>query len=76
MNNIKEYDCPHCGGMIIITEMNCKIFRHGVYKKTGKQIPPHASKLDCDTWVEKGDIWGCGKPFKIENEKAVVCDYI
>lgn len=25
-------NCPHCGGLIVIEKLNCKIFRHG-YKK-------------------------------------------
>ncbi len=72
-----EVECPHCKGIVIIEQLNCKIFRHGIFKHNGKQIPPHASKADCDTWVQKDTIWGCGKPFQInEDNKAVICDYI
>ena len=69
--------CPHCQGAVWVEQLNCKIFRHGIFKQTGKQIPPHASKADCDKWFEQGEIWGCGKPFQIdENSKAIVCEYI
>jgi hypothetical protein len=68
--------CPHCNGTVEIVALNCRIFRHGIFKRNGQQIPPHASKLDCDRWVERSEIWGCGKPFKIEDNVAVVCDYI
>ena len=68
--------CPHCNGMVIIEQLNCAIFRHGVFKASGKQIPPHASKEECDNWVKNNDIYGCGKPFKVEEGKAVICDYI
>ena len=37
--------CPHCQEFIIIEQLNCGIFRHGVLKKSGKQINPHASKI-------------------------------
>ena len=70
--------CPHCGGTVIIDpkELNCAIFRHGVFKNNHKQIPPHASKEECDRYVEKGEIYGCGKPFKVEDGKAIICDYV
>ena len=73
--------CPHCGGDVIIEQLNCKIFRHGIFKKDGKQINPHASKEDCDKWLEKELIFGCGKPFRVvaqeeKTYKAEICDYI
>jgi hypothetical protein len=71
-----EVICPHCNGMVIIDKLNCAIFRHGVFKNTGKQIPPHASKEECDNWVKNNDIYGCGKPFQVIENKAVVCEYI
>lgn len=27
-------NCPHCDSKILINKINCKIFRHGVYKDT------------------------------------------
>jgi hypothetical protein len=71
-----EVICPHCNGMVIIEQLNCAIFRHGIFKNTGKQIPPHASKEECDNWVKNNDIYGCGKPFQVIENKAVVCEYI
>ena len=68
--------CPHCNEMVIIEQLNCAIFRHGVFKASGKQIPPHSSKEECDNWVKNNNIYGCGKPFKVEEGKAVICDYI
>jgi hypothetical protein len=71
-----ELQCPHCNGMVIIEQLNCAIFRHGVFKNTGKQIPPHASKEECDNWVKNNDIYGCGKPFQVIENKPVICEYI
>lgn len=45
MINIK---CPHCGEPVLIEKVNCGIFRHGVYKKTGKQINSHLEKAKCE----------------------------
>jgi hypothetical protein len=79
--NIK---CPHCELEIIIykNEINCAIFRHGVYKDTGIQIGQHSSKKECDELKIKDLIYGCGKPFKLNKNKdkneyeAIICDYI
>ena len=75
--------CPHCKLVIqiLIKDLNCKIFRHGWYKKTLKQIDPHTPKKKCDKLLRKGLINGCGKPFKIimkDNEifNVKICDYI
>ena len=73
--------CPHCQCIVIIESINCGIFRHGVVKATGEQIPPHSSKEVCDELVRQGAIYGCGKPFRIVSTgqsqlAAEVCEYI
>ena len=76
--------CPNCGDFIEIEQVNCAIFRHGVFKDTLEQIDPHAPKELCDELVSRNFIFGCGKPFKlvidvVDNRviyKAVKCDYI
>lgn len=60
-----ELTCPHCGEPILIQKLNCGVFRHGVFKKTYKQINPHASKPTCEKYVRKQLIYGCGKPFQV-----------
>lgn len=40
--------CPHCKENVLIEQLNCQIFRHGVMKTTGEQIDPHANKEICD----------------------------
>ena len=69
-------ECPHCGVSIEILEVNCAIFRCGIIKETGEQVPSHTSKEECDLLRERGRVWGCCKPFKYENGKAIVCGYI
>lgn len=74
--------CPHCSEYIVIheKETNCRIFRHGVYKSSMKQIHPHTPKDECDRLVRNNQIYGCGKPFKLVSqnniETAIICDYI
>ena len=69
--------CPHCQHLIEIVELNCRIFRCGVYKNNGQPIPPHASRQECDNFIARDEIFGCGKPFRIdESNIAVICDYI
>ena len=68
-------ECPHCHDSIIIykNEINCRIFRHAVFKN-GEQVNPHASKEECERLV---DIYGCGKPFQLnEKDEPEICDYI
>jgi len=70
--------CPHCLNLIIIEEINCRIFRHGIYKN-GEPLPPHSTKEECDEAVSKG-IYGCGRPFILDMSGnqwiASKCEYI
>ena len=77
----KIITCPNCNDIVIISELNCCIFRHAIYIKTNEQIDPHSSKEICDELFETGQIYGCGKPFQIvilENGTWIIqkCDYI
>jgi hypothetical protein len=68
--------CPHCKDFVFIEELNCRIFRHACYKN-GEPIPPHASKEECESLLEKNLVYGCAKPFQILMDGTVVeCDYI
>lgn len=74
-------ECPHCSDSILIEQLNCKIFRHGIFKLTHEQINPHLSKLECDKLIFNNLIYGCGKPFRIKNDnnskyEVEICDYI
>ena len=73
--------CPHCNVSIEIIELNCRIFRCGIMKSTNQQIDPHLCKTQCDALFEKGEIYGCGKPFRVVHLSdgsliCSVCDYI
>ena len=74
--------CPHCFDPILIEQLNCCIFRHGVVKSTGQQVDPHLSKELCEHYIRNQMIFGCGKPFritldpKIHTYQANICEYI
>ena len=73
--------CPHCDQILIISELNCCIFRHGIFKETNEQIDPHLSEENCKKLIESNQIYGCSKPFQIivqDNGDWIVrkCDYI
>jgi hypothetical protein len=69
--------CPHCKDFILIQQINCKIFRHAVLKSNMHQINPHSSKKICDKLFKSNLIYGCGKPFKVNEDLSVeICDYI
>ncbi len=73
---IMTLSCPHCGIHIEIAEINCGIFRCGIYKTTGQQLPPHLSKTSCDALKNADKIWGCSRPFRYEEGKLVKCEYV
>jgi len=72
------FACPHCGTVIMVGrgEINCRIFRHGQFKNSGRQLDPHSPKEYCDMVVSQGLIWGCGKPFIMSVEGVAKCEYI
>jgi hypothetical protein len=74
-------DCPHCNTTIEIIQLNCRIFRCGILKSNGEQIDPHLPKNQCDVLTNRNEIYGCGKPFKVETQAdgslvCHICDYI
>ncbi len=76
-------NCPSCGTTIEVIALNCRIFRCGVYKSNGEQVPPHHPKDECERLFAEGLIYGCGAAFRIREEVAEdgsliseVCDYI
>jgi len=71
--------CPHCNDLVFIylSELNCRIFRHGVFKNTNVGIPPHSTKAECEQYIKNDQIVGCAKPFYLDASlNPVVCDYI
>ena len=77
-------ECPHCLEDIVIykNEVNCGIFRHGVYRSSLQPIPPHLGREECDRLFNNEEIYGCSKPFKVIKKESIdglevcVCDYI
>lgn len=81
VDNIYIFNCPHCNQTVTVkkTQLNCRIFRHGIYKHNFKQIDPHAPKDICDKLYKENKIYGCGKPFKFFKKPyphVKICDYI
>ena len=80
-DNILIFKCPWCDDQItvLIKELNCKIFRHAIYKDSFKQINPHSSKNKCDKLLSNNKIFGCSKPFELidfeNNYKVQKCEY-
>lgn len=67
--------CPNCSRFIEVLELNCRIFRCGVFMDTYQQLHPHSSKEECEQAVKDGLIFGCGKPFEVIDGIALRCDY-
>ena len=43
MSSAKIIVCPNCQEFVEISKINCGIFCHGVFRKSGKQLNPHIS---------------------------------
>jgi hypothetical protein len=75
------FNCPHCKDEIIVAknELNCKIFRHAVFKHNYEQVNPHLPFIECQKLIAEDKVYGCCKPFEIINKNdklfVVICDY-
>lgn len=74
--------CPHCNQFteVMKTQVNCKIFRHAVYRHNMEPINPHTPKEICDKLVADNLVMGCARPFKFvfssEGNYVEICNYI
>jgi hypothetical protein len=63
------FTCPYeeCQGTITVApnQVNCGVFRHGVYKATGRPIGAHLSKSKCLELIHQQKVYGCAQPFRI-----------
>ena len=75
------FNCPNCSEEIIVYvhELNCKIFRHAIYKENYQQVDPHLSFKECSQLISLNLVYGCCKPFEIisKNDElyAIKCEY-
>ena len=75
------FNCPNCQDEIIVNknELNCKIFRHAIYKNNFEQVNPHLDYKSCERLKNADLVYGCCKPFEIvykDNKLyAVICEY-
>lgn len=74
------FQCPHCDDLIQVekNQVNCRIFRHAVYKSSFDQINPHTNKQECDRLLQGDFVYGCAKPFILDTVSMTVsaCGYI
>lgn len=81
LEDFYSFHCPNCYDEIIVhkSELNCKIFRHAIYKETYIQVNPHLSKQECDKLINDKLVYGCCKPFEIIEKEdklyVIICDY-
>lgn len=83
-HDILRFTCPNlnCGRQfeVLLLEVNCKIFRCGIFKSNFQQINPHESKELCDKYALDNIIFGCGRPFQLVQSISVwsveICEYI
>ena len=73
-------NCPACKDLIYIEQINCGIFRHGIFKHNMEQIPPHSNKEFIDNLIQTNNIIGCGQAFKLSYDidgkiTAIFCSF-
>lgn len=72
--------CPNCKESFLMEKLNCGIFRHAILISNGQQINPHASKQECEYYMNNNLVYGCGKPFQVKEVngkfETEICDYI
>lgn len=63
---IYRFECPSCNISLEVqqTQLNCQVFRCGVFKSNNQPINPHCPKALCEQYIKNKLIWGCAKPFK------------
>ncbi len=82
-----NFACPHAGCGVAIQvhrlQVHCAIFRCGVLRRSGRQIDPHLPREACEALARGGEIYGCGRPFRLvplegggAAHRVEVCDYI
>ena len=80
INDAFLFECPHCSDLIQVQkdQVNCRIFRHAVYKSSFEQINPHTNKQECDRLLQGDFVYGCAKPFILDTNSMTVsgCNYI
>jgi len=59
-----------------VNQINCRIFRCGVYKADSQPIHPHLSKDECTRLVSENLIFGCGTAFYFDGTNLRLCEYI
>jgi hypothetical protein len=46
-----------------VSDVNCQVFRHAVYKDTGETVNPYASQQKLNMLLQTNQVYGCAKPF-------------
>ena len=67
--------CPACNDTLLIEQLNCGIFRHGVNSATMRPIDPHSSKEQVVQMMREGKLIGCGAAFCVVNGIPKICSY-
>jgi hypothetical protein len=77
-DGIYQFACPHCHVTVQVAAdaLNCGVFRCGLVKASGQQVPPHAPLAECDRLRADRLIWGCAKPFRFDGTTVAKCDYV
>lgn len=76
--SVFEFDCPVCMrdfGLsyrvkVKQSELACGVFRHAIWKHTGRAVNSHESREMCESLFRNGLVFGCAKPFIIRQKPS------
>jgi hypothetical protein len=71
------YLCPWCECYFEVVAMNCRVFRHAMYRlprhRTNTQlVEPHMREDRMRCLLRYGVVIGCGNPLRIQPDGSVV----
>lgn len=84
IDNVYNFFCPHCKAatQVLPQQINCKIFRHAVFKINNVPINPHLPKSQCDDLIKRDIVRGCAGPLEFITDSrdlskftVQICDY-
>lgn len=57
--------CPHCNSLVVVENkfMSLSLFRHTVYKKNNRQVPPTIDQKAYDDLIKRKQVIGCHQPY-------------
>lgn len=64
-------NCPYCDENIEIVSYACRIYIHGYYKTTMKQVGQHLRPITINSLLKNNKVIGCMGQFRINVDNTI-----